>query len=94
MSTPNPFQNKPWFLRVCSISHLKTLGEKEELLITSNSSFSLSVFYSIVELSAIFIKSKIVVCKLLSLEESKICCFGKDLSIFHKHTVAIVATDD
>ena len=43
-------QNKPWFLRVCSISLLKTLWEKEELLVTSNSSFSHSVFYSIVEL--------------------------------------------
>ena len=26
----NPFQNEPWFLRVCSISLLKTLWEKEK----------------------------------------------------------------
>ena len=41
----NPFPNKPWFLRVCSISLLKTLWEKEKLLVTSNFSFSHSVFY-------------------------------------------------
>ena len=31
----NPFPNKPWFLRVCSVSLLKTLWEKEKLLIIS-----------------------------------------------------------
>ena len=36
----NPFQNKPWFLHVCnSTSLLKTLWEKDKLLVTSNSSF-------------------------------------------------------
>ena len=40
-----PFPNKPWFLRVCSTSLLKTLWEKEKLLVTSNFSFSLGVFY-------------------------------------------------
>ena len=40
----NPFPNKPWFLRVCSRGLLKTLWEKEKLLITSNFSFSHSVF--------------------------------------------------
>ena len=43
---------------------LKTLWEKEKLLVTSNFSFSHSVFYPFRELSAIFIKFKIVVCKL------------------------------
>ena len=57
-----PFPNKPWFLHVCSTSRLKTLWEKEKLLVTSN--FSLSVFYLFVQLSAIFIKLKIVVCEL------------------------------
>ena len=33
------FPNKPWFLRVCSTSVLKTLQEKEKLLVTSNSPF-------------------------------------------------------
>ena len=36
----NPFPNKPWFLRVCRTSLLKTLREKEKLLVTSNFSFS------------------------------------------------------
>ena len=43
---------------------LKTTWEKEKLLITSNFSFSHSVFYHFGELSAIFIKLRIVVCKL------------------------------
>ena len=41
----NPFPNKPCFLRVCSTSLLKTLCEKEKLLVTSNFSFSHSIFY-------------------------------------------------
>ena len=44
MVTFNPFPNKPWFLRVCSKSLLKTLWEKEKLLVTSNFSFSHRVF--------------------------------------------------
>ena len=36
----NPFPNKPCFLRVCSTRLLKTLWEKEKLLVTSNFSFS------------------------------------------------------
>ena len=62
--TVNPFPNKPWFLCVCSISLLKTLCEKKKLLVTSNFSFSHSVFYPFGELSAIFIKFEIVICKL------------------------------
>ena len=38
------------------------MWEKEKLLVTSNFSFSHSVFYLFGELSAIFIKLKIVVC--------------------------------
>ena len=40
----NPFPNKPWFSRVCSTSLLKTLWEKEKLLITRNFSFSCRCF--------------------------------------------------
>ena len=58
------FPNKPWFLRVCNTSLLKTLWEKEKLLVTSNFSFSHSVFYPFEELSSIFIKFEIVVCTL------------------------------
>ena len=50
----NSFPNKPWFLRVCNKSLLRTLWEKEKLLVTSNFSFSHSVFYPFGELSAIF----------------------------------------
>ena len=60
----NPFPNKPWFLRFCNRSLLKTLWEKEKLLVTSNFSFTHSVFYLFGEPSSIFIKFRIVVCKL------------------------------
>ena len=58
---------------------LKTVWENKKLLVTSNFSFSHSVFYSFEKLSAIFIKFYFVICKLLSLEESKISklSFGK-----------------
>ena len=59
----NPFPNKPWSLCVCFTSFLKTLWEKEKLLDTNNFSFSHSVFYPFWELSAIFIKFGIIVCK-------------------------------
>ena len=52
----NPFPNKPWFLCVCNTSLLKTLREKEKLLVTSNFSLSHSVFYPFEELSSTFIK--------------------------------------
>ena len=54
--------NKPWFIRVCSTSLLKTLWEKEKLRITINFSFSHSVFCPFEKLSAIFINFEIVVC--------------------------------
>ena len=64
-----PFPDKPWLLRVCSTSLLKTLSEKEKLLVTSNFSFSHSIFYLFEKLSAIFIKFEIVVCKLFQFEK-------------------------
>ena len=42
----NPFPNKPLFVRLCSKSLLKTLWEKEKLLVTSNFSFSPQCFLS------------------------------------------------
>ena len=60
----NPFPNKACFFRVYGTSLLKTLWEKEKLLVTSNFSFSHSVFYPFGELSAIYVKLEIVVCKL------------------------------
>ena len=59
----NPFPNKPWFLRVCGRGLLKTLWEKEKLLVTSSFTFSHS-FLPVRNLYAIFIKLNIIVCKL------------------------------
>ena len=53
-----PFLKKLLFLHVCRTSLLKTLWEKEKVFVTSNFSFSLSVFWQFGELSAIFIKLK------------------------------------
>ena len=79
----NPFPNKPWFLRVCSTSLLKTLWEKEKLLVTSNFSFSHSVFYPFKELSAIFVKFKIVVCKVFEFGRVSNLSFGKGLMLLY-----------
>ena len=75
----NPFPNKPWFLRVCSTSLLKTLWEKEKLLVTSSFSFSYRVFYLFRELSVIFSKIKIVVCKLFQFVRVWNLSFGNGL---------------
>ena len=66
-STVNSFPSKPLFLHGCTTILLKTLWEKEKLLITSNFSFFHSVFYLFEELPGIFIKFKIVVYKLQTL---------------------------
>ena len=77
----NPFPNKPWFLRVCITSLLKTLWEKKKLLVTSNFSFSHCVFYLFGELSAIFIKFTIVVCQRFEFGTVKKLSFGKELKV-------------
>ena len=74
-------QTSPGFLRVCRTSLLKTLWEKEKLLVTSNFSFSHSVLYPSGELSAIFLKFKIVVCKLFQFGRVKNLSFGKGLKL-------------
>ena len=58
---------------------LKTLREKEKLLVTSNFSFSYRVFYPFGELSSIFIKIKIVLCKLFQFGRVKNLSLGKGL---------------
>ena len=58
----NPFPNKSWFVRVCSKRLLKTRWKKEKLLLTSNFSYSHSVFNTVGELSGIYIQYEIVVC--------------------------------
>ena len=73
----NPFPNKPWFLRACSTSLLKTLWEKKKLLVTSNFFFSHSGFYPFRDFSAIFIEFKLSSANSLSLGDSKIQRLGK-----------------
>ena len=82
----NPFPNKPLFLRVCKTGLLKTLREKEKLLVTSNFSFSHSVFYPFGKLSTIFTEFEIVVCKLFQFGQSEIMSFGKGLNLEKEHS--------
>ena len=69
----NPFPNKSCFLYVSITSILKTLREKEKLLVTSNFSFSHSVFYPFGKLSAILIKFEIDVCE-LTVGKGEVAC--------------------
>ena len=75
----NPFPNKFLVLRVCSTSLLKTLWEKQKLLVTSNFSFSHSVFYLFRELSVLSFSTnlKLSSSKSFNLDEAKICRLGK-----------------
>ena len=59
--------------------------EKEKLLIMSNFSFYLSVFYPFGEFSAIFIKFKMFICKLFKLGRDGSLPFGQELT--HYHTI-------
>ena len=58
----------------------ETLWEKENLLVTSKFSFSHSVLYQSGELYLIFIKSKIVVCKLFQFGRVEKCRLGKGIT--------------
>ena len=74
----NPFPNKPWFLRVCSISLMKTLWGKGE--IARNEQFLLfpTVFSTCLENFKPFsLNLKLSSASSFSLEESKICRLGK-----------------
>ena len=81
----NPFPNKLWFLCVYGTRLLKTLWEKEKLLIMSNFSFTYSIFYPIGELSAIFIKFEIVNSKLFQFGRGQNLSFGKGLKVRSYH---------
>ena len=74
----NPFPNKPWFIRFCSVGLLKTLWEKEKLLVMNNFSFSHGVFTSYGELPSIF-KFENVVCNFFPFGIVKILLFGNGL---------------
>ena len=56
----------------------ETLWKKEKLLFTSKFFFSLSVFYPFGELFAIFIKFRIVVCKLSIWKSLKFVVLERD----------------
>ena len=58
-------QKSPSFYMSAEQVFRKHWGKKEKLLVTSNFSFSHSVFYPFGELSAIFINLEIVVCKFI-----------------------------
>ena len=74
----NLFPNKPWFLRVCSKSLLKTMWEKEKLLLMSNFSFSPTVFSNHVEnFLPLSSNLKFSSANSFSVEESEICWFVK-----------------
>ena len=69
----NPFSNKPMctYMYVYCTSLLKTLWEKGKLLVTSNFSFSHSIFFFFFfrKLSTNLIKIKVIVCKLFCVWE-------------------------
>ena len=73
----NPFPNKPSFLCDYSTSLLKLLWEKETLLLSSNVSFSHSVFYLFEDLLPFSSDLKLSSASSFTLEESKICRLGK-----------------
>ena len=70
-----PFPNKPWFLRVCSRSLLKTLWEKEKLLVTSN--FCYEQFLLFQKCFLLIWRTFFHFHQIFDLEESKICRLGK-----------------
>ena len=61
----------------------KQSGKKEKLFVMNNFSFSHGVFYPPEELSAIFIKFKIVVCKFFKSGRVQNLSFGKGLTLCH-----------
>ena len=78
MNTFNPFSNRSWFLRVCRRNLLKTLWEKGEIAHYEQFLLFPTVFSTLLDnFLPYFIKFKIVVCKLFSLKESKVCRLGK-----------------
>ena len=72
------FQTSPG-LYVSAVQVFWKHWEKEKLIVTSNFSFSHSVFYPFGELSTIFIKFEIVVCNLFQFGRVSNLSFGKGL---------------
>ena len=71
----NPFPNKPWFLRVCNTSLLKTQWEKKKLLVISPLP---AMFSTHLEKFLPFLSNlKLSSANSFSLEASTICRLGK-----------------
>ena len=77
--TFNPSQTNPGFY-VSAVQVLWKQWEEEKLLVTSNISFSHSVFLPFGELSTIFIEFEIVVCKPFQFGRLLNLLFGKGLN--------------
>ena len=74
----NHFPNKPWILRVFSTSLLRTLWEKENLLVMSNFSIVPHCFLAVMENFLPFSTNlKLLSANSFSLGESKSCPLGK-----------------
>ena len=69
--------SKSWFFMYLQKNSFENTAGKGKLLVTSNFSFSLSVFYPFGELSAIYVKFRIIVCKLFEFRRVKICRSGR-----------------
>ena len=93
----NSFPNKPWFLRVCSTRLLKTLWEKEKLLVTSNFSFSPQCFLPFSRTFRHFHQYQIVVCKTFSAWKSLIFVVWERVnmpSVKHRYTQGYLWVSD
>ena len=73
----HPFSNKPWFLRFSDTSLLKTLWEKEKLIVTSNFSFPTVFSTHLANVLPFSPHLKLSSANSFSLEEFKICRLGK-----------------
>ena len=73
------FPNKPLFLRVCSTSLLKTIREKEKLLVKSNFSLSHTGFTRLENFLPFISSLKLSHANSFSFERAKNLSFGKGL---------------
>ena len=90
----NSFPNKPWFLHVYSASLLKTLLEKEKLLVSSNISFANIVFYPLKTLCHFHLNLKLLSTNSFSLEESNFIVWESvRRDDDHKHFTWLTKTD-
>ena len=78
----NSFSSKRWFLRIYHASLLKTLWEKEKLLVMSNFSFFHCVFYPFGGFQPFSSNMKLSHGNSFSFEESEFCRVEKGLKPF------------